>query len=296
MSEKMKKSLSGKKRIHILKRYFIITIACLIYATGISLFIDPNNMAPGGFSGLAVILNRVLHIETGTIYLILNVPVILLGIWKFGWKFTTSTLYAIFVVSMGTNILASYGGVTKEPLLGAVFGGILIAVGIGFVFRNSATTGGVDIIIKCLRIRLPHLKTGTLMLITDGVIVCLSGVVFGNVNSALYSIIAALTTSYVLDMVLYGHEMAKLIYIISDKSAEITIRILKEIHIGVTLLEGSGAYESKEKKIIMCVVRKQLAHKVEEIVKQEDSSAFMIITGATDIYGEGYRSYFGEIL
>ena len=279
-----------------IKRYLLITIACLIYAGGISLFIDPNNMAPGGFTGLAVILSRVLQIETGTIYLILNVPVIVLGIRKFGWKFIASTLYAIFIVSVATNILSSFGAATQEPILGAMFGGALIAIGIGVVLRNSATTGGVDIIIKCMRTKLPHLKTGTLMLITDAVIVSLSGIIFKNVNSVLYSIIAALTTSYVLDIVLYGHEMAKLIYIISDKSSDITIRILKEIQIGVTLLNGSGAYESKEKSVIMCVVRKQLAHKVEEIVKEEDTSAFMIITGATEIYGEGYKSYFGEIL
>lgn len=279
-----------------MKRYFMITVACLIYAAGISLFIDPNDMAPGGFTGLSVILSRIFPLETGTIYLILNIPVIMLGIWKFGWKFTTSTLYAIFVVSIATNSIAAFGAATTEPLLGAVFGGALIAVGIGLVFRNSATTGGVDIIVKCLRQKIPHLKTGTLMLMIDAVIVSLSGVIFGNINSVLYSIIAALTTSYVLDIVLYGHDEAKLIYIISDRSEKLTERMLLEIDIGVTLLEGSGAYENKEKKVMMCVVRKQLAHKVEEVVRQEDSSAFMIITNATEIYGEGYKSYFGEIL
>lgn len=291
----MRKILQNKS-VHTAKKYLVITMACLIYGAGISLFIDPNNMAPGGFTGLAVILSRILPLETGTIYLILNIPVIILGIWKFGWKFTASTLYAILVVSVGTNGMAAFGAATTEPLLGAIFGGVLIAVGIGFVFRNSATTGGIDIIVKCLRQKIPHLKTGTLMLMIDAVIVCLSGVVFGDINSVLYSIIAVFTTSYVLDIVLYGRDEAKLIYIISDKSEEMTARMLKEIDIGVTLLEGSGAYENKEKKIIMCVVRKQLAHKVEEVVKQEDTSAFMIITNATEIYGEGYKSYFGEIL
>lgn len=285
-----------KRSVHTAKRYFMITVACLIYAAGISLFIDPNDMAPGGFTGLSVILSRICPLETGTIYLILNIPVIMLGIWKFGWKFTTSTLYAIFVVSIATNSIAACGAATTEPLLGAVFGGALIAVGIGLVFRNSATTGGVDIIVKCLRQKIPHLKTGTLMLMIDAVIVSLSGVIFGNIDSVLYSIIAALTTSYVLDIVLYGHDEAKLIYIISDRSEKLTERMLLEIDIGVTLLEGSGAYENKEKKVMMCVVRKQLAHKVEEVVRQEDSSAFMIITNATEIYGEGYKSYFGEIL
>lgn len=290
------KSFLQSNGLYIVKKYLAITVACIIYSAGISLFIDPNHMAPGGFTGLAVILSKILPLETGTIYFLLNIPVIILGVWKFGWKFTLSTLYAIFVATVGINSMAMLGAATTEPILGAVFGGTLIAMGIGLVFRNSATTGGIDIIVKCLRIKIPHLKTGTLMLIIDALIVCLSGVVFGDMNSVLYSVIAVLTTSYVLDIVLYGRDEAKLIYIISDKSEEITNRMLKEIKLGITLLKGSGAYENKEKKIIMCVVRKQSAHKVEEVVKQEDASAFMIITSASEIFGEGYKSYFGEIL
>lgn len=290
------KNLLQSNGLYMVKKYLVITVACIIYSAGISLFVDPNHMAPGGFTGLAVILSKILPLETGTIYFLLNIPVIVLGVWKFGWKFALSTLYAIFVATVGINSMAILGAATTEPILGAVFGGALIAVGIGLVFRNNATTGGIDIIVKCLRIKIPHLKTGTLMLIIDALIVCLSGVVFGDINSVLYSVIAVLTTSYVLDIVLYGRDEAKLIYIISDKSEEITNRMLKEIELGITLLKGSGAYENKEKKIIMCVVRKQSAHKVEEVVKQEDTSAFMIITSATEIFGEGYKSYFGEIL
>ena len=279
-----------------IRKFIIITIACIIYGAGISLFIDPNNLAPGGFTGLAVILNRMLSVETGTLYLMLNIPVILLAIRKFGWKLDVSTLYAIFVVSAATNIFAKTEPVTRQPVLGAVFGGILIAVGMGFVLRSSATTGGIDIIIKCIRQKYPHMKTGTLMLMIDAVIISLSGFVFGNLDSVLYSIVAAAATSFVLDMVLYGRDGAKLIYMISDRSEVLTERILSEVEVGVTYLKGSGAYQNKEKKIIMCVVRKPLAHKVEEIVRQEDSSAFMIITGATEIFGEGYKSYFGEII
>ena len=290
------KNLLQSNGLYMVKKYLVITVACIIYGAGISLFVDPNHMAPGGFTGLAVILSKILPLETGTIYFLLNIPVIVLGVWKFGWKFAISTLYAILVATVGINSMAILGAATTEPILGAVFGGALIAVGIGLVFRNSATTGGIDIIVKCLRQKIPHLKTGTLMLIIDALIVCLSGVVFGDINSVLYSVIAVLTTSYVLDIVLYGRDEAKLIYVISDKSEEITERMLKEIELGITLLKGSGAYENKEKKIIMCVARKQSAHKVEEVVKQEDASAFMIITSATEIFGEGYKSYYGEIL
>ncbi|MBO5056417.1 MAG: YitT family protein [Lachnospiraceae bacterium] len=285
-----------EQRKFSIKKYIMITLACVIYGVGISLFVDPNNLAPGGFTGLSVVLNRLIPIETGTIYLILNIPVIILGIWKFGWKFTVSTLYAILVVSFSTNALSLMNPVTKEPVLGAVFGGMLCGAGMGMVLRNSATTGGTDIIVKCLRQRFPHMKTGSLMLMIDAVIIGLSGIVFKNFDSVLYSIVSVLTTSAVLDMVLYGRDGAKLIYIISDESEKITSRILQELDIGVTHLEGSGAYKNVEKKVIMCVVKKQLAHKVEEIVRDEDVSAFMIISSASEIYGEGYKSYFGEVI
>lgn len=284
-----------QKKLSI-KKYLIITLACVTYGVGISLFIDPNNLAPGGFTGLSVVLNRLVPTETGTIYLILNIPIIILGIWKFGWKFTVSTLYAILAVSFSANILSLMNPITEEPVLGAVFGGIFCGTGMGMVLRNSATTGGTDIIVKCLRQRYPHLKTGSLMLMIDAVIIGISGIVFQNFDSVLYSIISVLTMSAVLDMVLYGRDGAKLIYIISDESEKITSRILQELDIGVTHLEGSGAYKNVEKKVIMCVVKKQLAHKVEEIVRDEDISAFMIISSASEIYGEGYKSYFGEVI
>lgn len=285
-----------KQKKFSIKKYLIITLACVTYGVGISLFIDPNNLAPGGFTGLSVVLNRLVPTETGTIYLILNIPIIILGIWKFGWKFTVSTLYAILAVSFSTNILSLMNPITEEPVLGAVFGGIFCGTGMGMVLRNSATTGGTDIIVKCLRQRYPHLKTGSLMLMIDAVIIGISGIVFQNFDSVLYSIISVLTMSAVLDMVLYGRDGAKLIYIISDESEKITSRILQELDIGVTHLEGSGAYKNVEKKVIMCVVKKQLAHKVEEIVRDEDISAFMIISSASEIYGEGYKSYFGEVI
>ncbi len=279
-----------------IKKLLMITIACLIYGAGISLFVDPNNLAPGGFTGLSVILSKVIGRETGTWYLFLNIPVIIIAIRRFGWKFTTSTIYAILIVSVATNLFSAMNPLTLNPMLGAIFGGVLIAVGMGSVLRMGTTTGGMDIIVKCLRQRFLHLKTGTILLLTDGIIITLNGVLFADTDSVLYSIVAAVTTSYVLDLVLYGRDSAKMIYIISDRYQAITGRILNEIGIGVTHLSGSGAYAGKEKKVILCVVRKQIAHQVEEVVRQEDAGAFMIVSSATEIYGEGYKSYFGEVL
>ena len=279
-----------------IKKIGMITIGSMLFAAGISLFIDPCNLAPGEVSGIAILLNRISGVETGTLILLLNIPILMLGVYKFGWRFLVATGYAIVAVSVFTNIFSSILLQPMERLSGALAGAALCAVGMGLVLRCGTTTGGTDIIVKCLRQRYPHMKTESLFFMIDIGIVLLSGFVFRDVDTILYSAIAVFTTSYILYLVLYGKDGAKLLYIISDHAERITERILVELEIGVTHLKGNGAYSKKEKNIILCVIHKQIAHKAEEIVKQEDPEAFMIITGATQIYGEGYKSYFGEIL
>lgn len=276
--------------------YVIITIASFIYAVAVSLLLDPNDLAPGGVTGIAIILNRVVGVETGSLFLLINIPILLLGMWKFGLRFLLSTIYCTVLTSVFTNLLAPLGVLTREPLLAALAGGALTAVALGWVFKTGATTGGTDVIIKLLRLKFPHLKTGVLFMITDFVIVTVSALVFRDVDKALFAGIAAFVTSFLLDVVLYGRDGAKLIYIISDHSERITARILEELDIGVTYVHGEGAYSGKDKKVIMCVIRKQLAPRAEEIVKEEDHQAFMIVTSAAEIYGEGYKSYFSEKL
>lgn len=282
--------------IRELKKYGCITLGTLLFGAGISLLIDPNNFAPGGVSGLSILLSRLLPLDTGTLFLLMNVPVMIFGGWKFGRRFLLITFYAIFMCSLFTNLFENCGALTKEPLLAALFGGAVVALGMGLVLKNGGTTGGTDVIIRYLRRKKPHLKTGTLLLMMDAVVVGLSGLVFEDVDTMLYSILSIIVTSRVLDLVLYGKDEARMIYIISDAYERMTERILEELNVGVTHLSGKGGYAGKEKEIILCVVKKQNAHKVEEIVKCEDERAFMIVTSASEIYGEGYKSYFGEKL
>lgn len=276
--------------------YVMITVGAALYAVAVSFFLDPNSLAPGGVTGIAIILNRLTGLETGTWFFLINIPIILLGVWKFGFRFILSTMYATVMVSFFTNLLTSFGAATTDLFLAAVVGGALSAVALGLVFKAGATTGGTDIIVKVLRLRFPQLKTGSLFLLTDVVIVTASAFVFQDINIALYAGIVVFICSVVLDVVLYGTDGAKLIYIISDKPQPITKRILEDLDIGVTYVRGSGAYSGKDKDVIMCVIKKQMAHKAEEIVKEEDPLAFMIVTSATEIYGEGYKSYFSEKL
>ncbi|MBE5883276.1 MAG: YitT family protein [Lachnospiraceae bacterium] len=286
-----KKSL--KRRI---RDYVVITVSAFIYAVAISLFLDPNSLAPGGVTGIAIILNRVTEVETGTLIFLINIPIIILGVWKFGIRFILSTMYCTVLISFFTNLLTPFGAVTTDPFLATLAGSGLMAVALGWVFKTGSTSGGTDVIIKVLRLKFPYLKTGSLFLLTDTIIVTASAFVFRNIDRALYAGMVVFITSVLLDLVLYGRDGAKLIYIISDRSESITKRILEELDIGVTYVQGTGAYSGKDKNVIMCVIRKQLAYKAEEIVKEEDPLAFMIVTSANEIYGEGYKSYFSEKL
>lgn len=278
----------------VVRNYAMITIMALLNAAAISLFIDPHNLAPGGVTGIAIIISRFLSVETGTLIFALNVPILLFAIWQFGIHFAISTIYAIALISAFTNLLAPLGPATDDILLAALAGGVLYAVSIGLIMKSGATTGGMDIIVKWLRVKLPYLKTGVLFFITDAIIISVAGIVFRNLDVALYAGIISVVNSFVLDLVLYGKDEAKLLYIISDKADIITDRILKELDIGVTHIEGRGAFSGKEKKVLMCVAKKPVSPQIEDIVKEEDAEAFMVITSATEIFGEGYKSYFAD--
>ena len=167
--------------------YIMITIACSIYAIGVSFFLDPNSLAPGGITGVAIIMNRLTNIETGTWIFIINIPILMIGAWKFGVRFILSTIYCTILTSFFCNLLTPFGAITTDPLLAALVGSALMAVSIGWVFKAGATTGGTDIIIKLLRIKMPHLKTGKLFLMTDAIIVTCSAFVFRDINKALYA-------------------------------------------------------------------------------------------------------------
>lgn len=276
--------------------YLVMTAAAAIYSAGVSLFLDPNSLAPGGVTGISVILNRIIPLETGTLILLLNIPILAVGMCRFGLRFIISTIYCTVLTSIFTNLFALYGSLTEDLFLAAVAGGALIAVGMGLVFKAGSTTGGMDIIIKLLRVKMPYMKTGTLFLALDAVVVGAATLLFRNLERGLYSGLAIFITSVVMDLVLYGRDSAKLIYIISDHPGEIAGRILEELNIGVTYVNGSGAYSGKEKNVILCVIKKNLSSRAEEIVRQEDPMAFMIVTRATEIYGEGYKNLFSEKL
>lgn len=279
-----------------IKDYIILTAAACLYAAAVSMLLDPNDIAPGGVTGIAILLNRFVQIPTGTINLLLNVPIVALGLWKFGVRFICSTMYALALITVFMNLLSPYGAVTDDLLIAAVLGGALIGAALALVFRSGATTGGVDIIVKVLRTKWKHIKTNVLFLAFDSMVIIASWLVFGDLTVAFYAGIAVVVSSVVMDKFLYGSDEAKLFFIIGSEPAKMKQRIMRELDITATIIPAVGAYTGNEKEILMVVTRKQMAPRLEEIVKDEDISAFMIITSANEIYGEGYKDITGEKL
>ncbi|MCD8037789.1 MAG: YitT family protein [Lachnospiraceae bacterium] len=279
-----------------IKDYIILTAAACLYAAAVSMLLDPNDIAPGGVTGIAILLNRFVQIPTGTINLLLNVPIVALGLWKFGVRFICSTMYALALITVFMNLLSPYGAVTDDLLIAAVLGGALIGAALALVFRSGATTGGVDIIVKVLRTKWKHIKTNVLFLAFDSMVIIASWLVFGDLTVAFYAGIAVVVSSVVMDKFLYGSDEAKLFFIIGSEPAKMKQRIMSELDITATIIPAVGAYTGNEKEILMVVTRKQMAPRLEEIVKDEDISAFMIITSANEIYGEGYKDITGEKL
>lgn len=279
-----------------MKKYFAITVFSVVYACAISFFLDPNHLAPGGVTGIAILLDALVGIGTGTWVFLINIPILIIGWWKFGGKFMISTVYSIGVVSVTTNLLEGMPALTTDPLAAALAGAFLTAISIGFIMRLNATTGGMDIIVKLLRQKYPYLRTGRIYLMMDSVVVLLAILVFGNIESGIYAGITVLITSHIMDLVLYGTDEASLFFVVTDHSGEVADRLMHELKVGVTYLKGKGAFKDREKDIILCVTRKIQAPQLENIVREVDRDAFLIVTGASEIYGEGYKSYDAEII
>lgn len=283
-----------KSFFELLSQLLLCTVGSAIYAAAVSLFLDPNGIVPGGFTGIAMILAEFLPLQTGTLTLILNIPLMIAGIFIFGARFLGTTIYTVAVSSLFMNLFAPIGALTDNLMLASLAGGAIMAVGLEIVLLQGATTGGTDIIVKMLRRKIRTISAGKFFLITDGLVVFCSAFVFKNIDAGLYAAICIVVSSYIVDAMLLGKDQAKLIIIISDRHREIASRLLEELDVGATYLDGQGAYSGNGKTVVLCVVRKWLIGKALKIVKAEDERSFAIVTTANEVFGEGYKPHDGE--
>ena len=277
-----------KKRtvLQFILQYIGITIASIMYAMALAWFLNPNQLAPGGVSGIAIVLKEIFPFlpGIGALILIFNIPILLLGVWKFGVKFTISTIYTVVFSSIVIDLIPSITGIkaiTMDPMLAAVIGGALHGIAIGILFR-----------LETIRQKKPHLKTGQLYIILDLVILAASAVAFRNIEVALYAGITIYITSAVMDKALYNGDQQTMVYIVSAKRKIIADRMLQELDLGVTMLQAVGAYKNNETEVIMCVMRKATLVKVRNLLKEVDPDAFMIVSTANEVFGEGFKNQY----
>ncbi len=264
----------------------------LIYGISVNMFTAPNQIAPGGITGLSTLLNHLFGTPIGTVSFLMNLPLFFWALMSVGYKLLLKTFVATFMTSAAIDlmglVIAPYRG---DLLLASLFGGVLEGLGLSLVFIRGGTTGGSDLIARLLGRYVPHLSMAKLMMCLDVMVVTASAIVYQSIESAMYAVVVLFVSSRVIDALLYGTDVGtgKVFYIISEKNREIADQILKEMDRGVTFLEGRGGFTGNSCELLLCAVRRFEVSRVKSIIHHWDPKAFWIIGEAGEITGEGFR-------
>ena len=284
--------------LSLLKDLIMYILGSVLFAIAIDMFTSPNNIAPGGVTGLATIVYYLFDLPIGATMLVMNIPIFVISGFIIGWDYVIRSLVCLGISSLTVDlmgpIIPEYSG---EPILAAVFGGVGMGVGLALIFMRGGSTGGTDIVARIVQKFFPHMTTGNLILAIDAMVVTFAGFICG-LESALVSIITVFVSSVAIDKVLYGLDNGKLMYIITSSVEEVNAAINEKLDRGTTLLSARGGYSGKERDVIMCAIRRNEAYKIRELVRSVDKNAFIIVSDASEILGEGFRSIseneFGE--
>jgi uncharacterized membrane-anchored protein YitT (DUF2179 family) len=271
---------------------FKTAMGCALFALGFDLFLLPAGMNAGGLSGLAMVFVHVTGIASvGVITALLNVPLFVLAGVKIGKKFFVGSFLGMAFSSAFIDLFALLPVPQVEPLIAAIYGGVICGAGLGFVFAAGVSTGGSDIIVRLLKLKYQYVPIGVITTIFDAVVAVLTGLVFKNVNMALYSGVCIFVTGRVIDAVVYSFDYSKVALIISKQHDLIAKRIGDDLHRGSTFLEGQGVYSGKDTKVILTAVKKQQISELKEIVVEIDPDAFIIVQEAHQVLGDGFARY-----
>ena len=283
-----------KKHLNDLKEFLFDTCIFILGGVGMSLavncFLAKNGILYGGFSGIATILNFLFDIPIGTAIFVMNIPLFLIALKKLGGKFIKRTIWATFVTSIIIDSGFFLPVYSNDLLLSSVIGGALVGVSLGIIFIRNATTGGIDIIAKLIQINHPHFSFGKSVLIFDGFVILLGGIVYRNIDAMLYAAVVTFVSAQVIDYVIYGISRGATIMVITEKGDEICHIILNDFNRGVTVLKGQGGYSKQEKEVLLCACYDNQTQKFIKKIKSADENAFFIVTQSKQILGNGFRN------
>ena len=271
-----------------LKNDLLIILGLLVAATAYRMYLIPNNVVAGGFTGVGQLLNHALGIGVGTVNIALNVPLFLVSMKSMGVRFGVRSLIAMVMLSLLIDNIP-LPSATDDMLLASVYGGVLSGIGFGLILRGSATTGGTDMLASLVHRMVPTLRVSTGIFLIDGLVIVASAFVFES-QSAMYGLIAAFICNVLIEIVLEGPNAAHAYFVISNSADEIARRILTEMDRGVTAFHATGMYSKSEKKVLLCVVNRFQTLQLRRLVFAVDPRAFVIATRANEVLGEGFRT------
>lgn len=267
---------------------FIFVIGGVLYSIAINCFLSKNNILNGGFTGIATILNYLFALPIGTVIFIMNVPLFFIAFKKLGAKFVLRTVWATLINSTIIDLGMFLPVYKNDLLLSSLFGGALVGLSLGIIFIRNATTGGVDIIAKLVKIKFPHISIGRSILIFDAFVVIFGGIIYRNFESMLYASVVIFVSAQVLDYVIFGVSRGAMILIISEESESLCNMIINDLDRGVTILKGQGGYSKAQKDVLLCACFDNQTHKLIKKIKSADENAFFIVTQSKQILGNGF--------
>ena len=269
-----------------------IVLGCALFGFGFAFFLQPNDLNAGGISGLAMMFVHLTGFGTvGMITLLMNLPLFLLGGIKVGRKFLAGSLVGLTASSLLLDGFAVLPHPAAEPLIAALYGGLLCGIGLGIVFSVGASTGGSDIIVRLLKLKYENVPIGTINILFDGAVVVLTGLVFWDVSKALYSGVTIFVCGQVIDAVVYRFDYSKVALIISREHEKIAQVIGEKLDRGATYLNGQGSFSGEDIKIVLSVVKKQQVAELKRLVMELDPDAFVVVQEAHQVLGEGFSRY-----
>ncbi len=261
----------------------------VLYAIGVYSFAKTANFAPGGISGLALIVNHLLKFPIGVTTLVLNIPLIFISYKVVGKDFLIRSLRSMIICTIFVDVVfpitIPYSG---SSLLAAVYYGIFMGAGLALIYMRGSSTGGTDFLILSVKTKFPHLSLGIVTLAIDLFVILLGWPVFGNIDAVLYGLISTFSVSIILDKIMYGTNARKLLLIITTKGNQIAEKINDKTGRGSTYIKAIGTYSKEDKDIILCACSKAQAYVVTGMIHSIDETAFVMVTETSEVFGEGF--------
>lgn len=277
------------KIVQAIQEYVIIALGCTIMAAGVSLFLLPNELSTGGFSGIATIVYYFFKVPMGVTVLALNIPLLIIAYFKVGKQLFARSIYGTIVFSLMIDLIDKITPLTHDRFLGCIYGGVFAGIGTAIILKFDASTGGSDLLSHIIRAYKKQYKSSSLILTFDTIIIALNVIFFKNIEIGLYSAIAIFLMGKMIDLIFEGVNFTKVIFIISPKYEEIAGQISATVNRGSTGLFSKGMYTDQEKLTLLCVGSRTEAYEMQSIAKEIDKEAFIIIMNAREVIGKGFK-------